>query len=175
MRALILAGDLAAKRGEPAEALKQWQRVEAVSRDHLPLIADKVTAALDSLGRRTEALNWLRRALLDVPSIDMLDCAHRRVFEWEGPAAAESLVAEELRRHPSLLGFERLARARLALNPGDDELKGLSSLLTGHARKLARYRCSHCGFRAREYHWNCPGCTNWDSYPPRRIEELDGQ
>lgn len=175
VRALILAGDLAARRGDAAEALARWQRVEAVSRDHLPLIADKVTGVLDGLGRRSEALNWLRRALQDAPSIDMLDCAHRRVLEWEGPAAAEVLVGDELRRHPSLLGFERLARARLALNPGDEELKGLSSLLKNHAQKLARYRCSRCGFRAREYHWNCPGCTNWDSYPPRRIEELDGQ
>ena len=32
---------------------------------------------------------------------------------------------------------------------------------------------TRCGFRAREYHWNCPGCTGWDTYPPRRIEELD--
>ena len=96
VRALILAGDLAARRGDAAEALTRWQRVEAVSRDHLSLIADKVTAALDGLGRRTEALNWLRRALQDAPSIDMLDSAHRRVLEWEGPAAAEALVGDEL-------------------------------------------------------------------------------
>jgi lipopolysaccharide biosynthesis regulator YciM len=49
----------------------------------------------------------------------------------------------------------------------------LASLLRGQTRKLARYRCTRCGFRAREYHWNCPGCTGWDTYPPRRIEELD--
>lgn len=175
VRALILAGDLAARRGHPDEALRQWQRVEAVSREHLPLIAEKMTAALDAQGHRAEALNWLRRALLDAPSIDLLDIAHRRVLDWEGAAEAETVVAEELRRHPSLLGFERLARARLALNPGDEELTRLGALLKGHAQKLARYRCSRCGFRAREYHWNCPGCTSWDSYPPRRIEELDGQ
>jgi lipopolysaccharide biosynthesis regulator YciM len=174
VRALILAGDLAARRGDAEGALKLWQRVEAASREHVPLIAAKVTGMLDSLGRRGDALNWLRRALLDAPSIDLLDSAYSRTSEWEGAAAAEQLVAEELKRHPSLLGFERLAEARLALNPGDEELASMSTLLKGHARKLARYRCSKCGFRAREYHWNCPGCTGWDTYPPRRIEELDG-
>jgi len=173
VRALILAGDLAASRGDGEEALRLWQRVEATSRDHVPLIAAKITATLDRLGRRTEALNWLRRALLDSPSIDLLDTACDRTTEWEGPAAAEVLVSDELKRHPSLLGFERLAEARLALNPGDEELLSMSALLKNHARKLARYRCSKCGFRTREYHWNCPGCSNWDSYPPRRIEELD--
>lgn len=174
VRAIILAGDLAARRGDADGALRLWQRVEATSRDHLPLIASKVTATLYQLQRRGEALNWLRRALLDVPSIDLLDAAYSRTTEWEGPAAAELLVADELKRHPSLLGFERLAEARLALNPGDEELSSMRALLKGHARKLARYRCSKCGFRTREYHWNCPGCSGWDTYPPRRIEELDG-
>ncbi|HVJ59649.1 MAG TPA: lipopolysaccharide assembly protein LapB, partial [Burkholderiaceae bacterium] len=40
--------------------------------------------------------------------------------------------------------------------------------------KLARYRCGKCGFRAREFHWQCPGCSQWDTYAPKRIEELDG-
>ncbi|MBS1135807.1 MAG: tetratricopeptide domain protein, partial [Burkholderiaceae bacterium] len=109
VRAIILAGDLAARRGDADGALRLWQRVEATSRDHLPLIASKVTATLDQLQRRGEALNWLRRALLDAPSIDLLDAAYGRTTEWEGPAAAELLVADELKRHPSLLGFERLA------------------------------------------------------------------
>ncbi|MCU0768938.1 MAG: lipopolysaccharide assembly protein LapB [Burkholderiaceae bacterium] len=173
VRALILAGDLAARRGEPEEALRLWQRVEGASREHLPLIAGKFCETLDQLGRRDEALNWLNRALLDVPSIDLLEVACARTLEWRGPAAAEALVAAELKRHPSLLGFERLAEARLALKPDDAELASLAGLLKGHARKLARYRCSKCGFRTREYHWHCPGCSQWDSYPPRRLEELD--
>jgi len=174
VRALILAGDLAARRDDLNAALELWQRVEGVSRDHLPLIAAKVTSALDRLGRRGEALNWVRRGLLDAPSIDLLDIAYQRTAEWEGPMAAESLVSDELKRHPSLLGFERLAEARLALNPGDEELASMSALLKAHARKLSRYRCSRCGFRAREFHWHCPGCSNWDSYPPRRIEDVEG-
>jgi lipopolysaccharide biosynthesis regulator YciM len=174
VRALILAGDVSARRGDREGALHYWQRVEDVSREHVSLIAARVTATLGEMNRRTDALNWLRRALLDAPSIDLLDMAYQRTLEWDSAAAAEALVADELRRHPSLLGFERLAEARLAIAPGDEELTLLSTLLKGHARKLARYRCSKCGFRAREFHWNCPGCTNWDTYPPRRGEEFEG-
>ncbi|MGH6622372.1 MAG: lipopolysaccharide assembly protein LapB [Burkholderiaceae bacterium] len=173
VRALILAGDLAARRGDMDEALRQWRKVESVSLEHVPLIADKLVDALDAKKQRGEALNWLRKALLDAPSLDLLDIASRRTAEWQGPAAAEALVSEELKRHPSLLGFERLLEARLASNKEDPELQLLCSLLQEHTRKLARYRCNVCGFRAREFHWHCPGCTSWDSYPPRRIEELD--
>ena len=33
-------------------------------------------------------------------------------------------------------------------------------------------RCAACGFEAKDHFWQCPGCQAWDSYPPRRVEEL---
>jgi lipopolysaccharide biosynthesis regulator YciM len=177
IRALILAGELAAKRGDLDEAMRRWRKVENASSEHLPLIAGRIADAMASQDREVEALNWLERALLDSPSIDLLDIVAHRATAWQGAAAAEAVIARETQRHPSLLGFERLLEARLAMTRdkggADDELQLLSSLLSNHTQKLARYRCSRCGFRAREYHWHCPGCSSWDSYPPRRLEELD--
>jgi len=177
IRGLVLAGDIAAKRGDHDQALRQWRRVESASVEHVPLIAAQVADTLAAQGKEADALDWLERMLLDAPSIDLLDIAARRITEWRGAAAAEALIARETQRLPSLLGFERLLEARLAVTQQsgrqDDELQLLSSLLRNHTQKLARYRCTKCGFRAREYHWNCPGCTSWDTYPPRRLEELD--
>ena len=177
VRALILAGDVAVKRGDSEEALRQWRRVEEASAEYVPLIAARAADAMAAEGREQEALEWLEQALHDAPSIDLLDVVAHRATAWRGAAVAETLIAKETTRHPSLLGFERLLEARMANNQDngkvDGELQLLSSLLSSHTQKLARYRCSKCGFRAREFHWNCPGCTSWDSYPPRRVEELD--
>lgn len=173
VRAAILAGDLAARRDDATEAIARWTQVEEFSPEHLPLVAARLADAMDAAGQRVEALNFLRRSLLDHPSIDLLDIAHARVAAWEGAAAAEALLREELQRHPSLLGFERLLAARSAAGFGDAQLEQLRTLIQAQTRKLARYRCSKCGFRAREFHWQCPGCSSWDSYPPRRIEELN--
>jgi lipopolysaccharide biosynthesis regulator YciM len=170
VRASMITGDLAQRRGDAEQAIRHWSKIEAASPAHLALIAPQLTAALDQAGRRPEALNLLRRNLLDSPSIDLLDITVQRVAQWEGAPAAERLLRDELKRHPSLLGFERLLALRAS---ADDELAQLRTLIQAQARKLARYRCGKCGFRAREFHWQCPGCTNWDSYPPRRIEELD--
>jgi lipopolysaccharide biosynthesis regulator YciM len=177
VRALILNGDLAAKRGQLQEALRQWRGVEEASAEYVPLIAARVADAMAAEGREQDALEWLEHALREAPSIDLLDVVAHRATAWRGAAVAEKLISKETQRHPSLLGFERLLEARMANNQSngkdDDELRLLSSLLSNHTQKLARYRCSKCGFRAREFHWNCPGCTSWDSYPPRRVEELD--
>ncbi len=175
VRAAILAGDLAARRGEGEQAISHWRGVGEMNPEYLPLVAGRLADALDAAGRRAEALNFLRRSLLDHPSIDLLDIAHARVAAWESPPAAEALLRDELQRHPSLLGFERLLASRAAAAFGDAPVEQLRTLIQAQARKLARYRCSRCGFRAREFHWQCPGCTSWDSYPPRRIEELDAQ
>jgi lipopolysaccharide biosynthesis regulator YciM len=144
--------------------------------EYLALVGERLSNSMDAVGRRADALNLLRRALLDAPSIDLLETAYKRVAEWEGPGPAEALLREELKRNPSLLGFEKLLALRSAAvkgGAGDPELDLLRTLIHAQTRKLARYRCNKCGFRAREFHWNCPGCTSWESYPPRRIEELD--
>jgi lipopolysaccharide biosynthesis regulator YciM len=176
VRATVLAGDLAARRGQHEEAVKHWLRLETMAPEYLALVGERLSNSMDAVGRRADALNLLRRALLDAPSIDLLETAYKRVAEWEGPGPAEALLREELKRNPSLLGFEKLLALRSAAakgGAGDPELDLLRTLIHAQTRKLARYRCNKCGFRAREFHWNCPGCTSWESYPPRRIEELD--
>ena len=61
---------------------------------------------------------------------------------------------------------QELVRAR-----GDIEL--VKQLIHGHTRKVARYRCDTCGFKARQFQWRCPACGGWETYPPRRTEEFD--
>ena len=45
-------------------------------------------------------------------------------------------------------------------------------LCVGHTRRVARYRCDTCGFKARQFYWQCAGCNRWDTYAPKRSEEL---
>ena len=174
VRASILAGDIAQREGNSAGAIEHWLRIASDAPEYLALIGERLSAALDAAGRRSEALNLLRRVLLDHPSIDLLDITVRRTQEWEGNAAGEAMLREELNRHPSLLGFERLLAMRAASAPGKDrELELLRGLIQAQARNLSRYRCGTCGFRTRSFPWQCPGCLSWDSYPPKRIEELE--
>ncbi|SPE23932.1 Tetratricopeptide repeat protein [Burkholderiales bacterium] len=173
VRASILAGDIADRAGNTALAIEHWLRIATDAPEYLPLIAERLTRAMDAVGRRAEALNLLRRELLDHPSVDLLDVGYRRAQEWEGAASGEAMLRDELKRHPSLLGFERLLAIRAATAQGDRELDLLRGLISVQARNLSRYRCATCGSRTRSFHWQCPGCSSWDSYSPKRIEELD--
>ena len=84
-------------------------------------------------------------------------------------------MRDELRRNPTLLGLDKLLEAEILSAPVErrHDLELVRNLVQGQTRRLARYRCETCGFRARQFHWQCPACMSWETYPPRRTEEFD--
>jgi lipopolysaccharide biosynthesis regulator YciM len=127
-----------------------------------------------AVGRPQEGLNLIKAYLAETPSIDLLDVVFKALIEREGIEAAYQLILSELRRTPTLLGLDKLIEARMLMSPSESrsELSLVQDLVRGYAVKLARYQCSHCGFKARQFYWQCPGCNHWETYPPRRTEEL---
>ena len=127
------------------------------------------------MGRAQEGVNLLRSYLEEASSIDLIEVVFKAVIELDGVEAAKQLVSAELRRTTTLLGLDKLLEARMMDAPAAiwSELSMVKNLVHGYTQKLARYQCSHCGFKARQFYWHCPGCNKWETYPPRRTEELN--
>ena len=174
VRAMMLIGDALMAKGDTEGALRAWRRVEQQSTPHVALVAQRLMDGYRAVNRAREGVNLLKTYLAEAPSIDLLEVAFKAVLELDGPDSANQLVSDELRRTPTLLGLDKLIEARLMYAPpeGRAELSLVKSLVGGYAQKLARYRCSHCGFQAKQFYWQCPGCSQWESYAPRRTEEL---
>ncbi len=175
VRATILLGDMEAAAGDFEAAIAQWTKIEQQNPVYLAMVAPKVMDACRRLGQDEKGLQLLRGYLERHPSLDLLDA----VFQWEiethGAEAAYKLVRDELRRNPTLLGLDKLLEAQLLGAPperrGDLEL--IKNLIHNHTRRVARYRCDNCGFKARQFYWRCPACGGWETYPPKRTEEFD--
>ncbi|WP_194723274.1 lipopolysaccharide assembly protein LapB [Noviherbaspirillum malthae] len=175
VRAAMLIGDAYLAKGDTEAALLAWRRVEQQSVPHVALVAQRLMDGYKSVGRAQEGLNLLKNYLAQAPSIDLLEVVFKAVLELDGVDAANHIVSDELRRTPTLLGLDKFLEARLMEAPPEvrPELSLVKNLVHGYTQKLARYQCSHCGFKARQYYWQCPGCSHWESYPPRRTEELN--
>jgi lipopolysaccharide assembly protein B len=175
VRATILLGDLAEAEGRIDDAIDAWMRVEQQNPVFLSLVAEKLMAALRQSGRALRGNQLLRGYLERHASLDLLDAAFQAELESGGAELAYKLVRAELQRNPTLLGLDKLLEAQVLVAPperrGDLEL--LKNLIHGHTRRVARYRCDSCGFKARQFHWRCPACGGWETYPPRRSEEFD--
>ncbi|MBS4017765.1 MAG: lipopolysaccharide assembly protein LapB [Dechloromonas sp.] len=175
VRASMLLGDLLAQEGRTEEAIAVWQGIEQQDPAYLSLVAQRLLDAYLRLSRRDEGIALLSGYLEHYPSLDLLDVVYQLVLEGQGNEAAYRLVRAELQRNPTLLGLEKLMSARLPLaSPevrGDVELA--KSIIQGYTRRLSRYRCNNCGFKARQFYWRCPACGGWETNPPRRGEEFD--
>ena len=175
VRANMLMGDLCASRGDDRAALEAWKMVENQNPIYLALVAERIMDAYRRLGELEQGIQLLRSYLDKYPSLDLLDALFQWELQKEGPQVAYQLVRDELRRNPTLLGLDKLLEAALLTAPAEQrtDIELVKSLVHGHTRRVARYRCDTCGFKARQFYWRCPACGGWETYPPRRGEEFD--
>ncbi|HEX9397429.1 MAG TPA: lipopolysaccharide assembly protein LapB [Burkholderiales bacterium] len=176
VRASLLLGDLHKDEGDFEKAIEHWKRIESQNPAYLALAAPRLSEAHRAAGRAEEGLRLLAGYLERYPSLDLLDTVFQQTLDAKGPEEAYRLVRDELRRNPTLLGLDRLLEAQIigAASPERrTDLELIRNLVHGHTRRLARYRCETCGFKARQFHWRCPACGGWETYPPRRTEEFD--
>ena len=176
VRASVLLGDLERTAGHLEQAIEHWKRVETQNPAYLALAAQRLLDAHREAGRLEEGLTLLTGYLERYPSLDLLDTVFQYTLEAKGADAAYKLVRDELRRNPTLLGLDRLLEAQIVADTHPErrrDLELIRNLVHSHTRRLARYRCENCGFKARQFYWHCPGCGGWESYPPRRTEEFD--
>src|SRR3954469_14170890 len=176
VRASLQMGDLERDEKNLDKAIEHWLRVESQDPAYLALVARRLLEAHREQGRAEEGLRLLDGYLERYPSLDLLDIVFQQTLEVKGPEDAYRLVRDELRRNPTLLGLDRLLEVQIigATSPERRrDLELMRNLVHSHTQRLARYRCENCGFKARQFHWRCPACGGWETYPPRRTEEFE--
>jgi lipopolysaccharide assembly protein B len=176
VRASLQLGDLERSGKSLDRAIEHWRRIESQDPAYLALAAQRLAEAHREAGREEEGQRLLAGYLERYPSLDLLDIVFQQTLEARGPEEAYRLVRDELRRNPTLLGLDRMLEAQIVTAGSPDRRRDLElvrNLVHGHTRRLARYRCEGCGFKARQFHWRCPACGGWETYPPRRTEEFD--
>jgi len=175
-RALILQGDYFMAIDRPAQAIETWSAIAKLHPAYMHLLADRWMLAHANLDKAEEGLDRLVELLKTQASGELLDIVHKHLTELRGSHIAEAMLVEVMQSSPSLSALSKLAETRLALaesNGSDDkiaEIKAILGLLKQRTTSLARYTCGNCGFRARRFYWQCPGCNHWEAYSPRRSE-----
>ncbi|MDO9026146.1 lipopolysaccharide assembly protein LapB [Zwartia sp.] len=147
------------------------------------LVATELFNCYSAQGQANAGLARLHEHYLQHPSLDLFNVVFRALRTQEGVEQAWTFARQALQSHPSLLGLDRLLEAELAQHPQGHSLEEspipgadltlLRRLINRHTQRMDRYICSACGFQARRYYWQCPGCNAWETYKPRRLEELE--
>ncbi|MGB3288045.1 MAG: lipopolysaccharide assembly protein LapB, partial [Burkholderiaceae bacterium] len=198
-RIAMLRAQLSRLDNKPERERAYLASVLTTAPEYASLIGAELLECYRRVGQQAEGLEVLRAHYLRHPSLDMFNVVFRELRAQQGYTPAWTFAREALRAHPSLLGLDRLLEAELAayedqnpiaggaaeganrlaqtntaaadVAPGAD-LSLLRSLIHKHTQRLDRYACRVCGFEARHFYWQCPGCNSWETYEPRRLEEM---
>ncbi|HLR12910.1 MAG TPA: lipopolysaccharide assembly protein LapB [Burkholderiaceae bacterium] len=138
------------------------------------LVAPDIMACHHQLGLADQGLERLLTHYQQHPDLDTFNVLFQEKRAREGYEPAWQFVRQALQQHPTLLGLDRVLESELALEHDGQfaDFDLLRRIIHRHTRRLDRYACQQCGFEARHYYWQCPGCNGWETYAPRRIEEL---
>jgi len=175
-RALILQGDYLMAMDRPAKAIEAWSVIAKAHPAYMHLLADRWMVAHAALDKADVGLSALCELLKTQASGELLDIVQKHMTRIRGAQAAEVMLVEVMQHSPSLSALSKLAETRLALAESNgtpervSDLQATLSLLKQRTTSLARYTCGNCGFRARRFYWQCPGCNHWEAYSPRRSE-----
>jgi lipopolysaccharide biosynthesis regulator YciM len=174
-RPAIDTANLQLRNGEANAAFDTLAALSDTAPLALPLYAATLQQAAVAAHRVADALALLQRRYVESPSIDVLEAmialggTPGATAEAPDPAPRDGYIAH-LAQQPSLVAASRwLAGEKFEHEQFHPQVQRALDQAT---RPLMRYRCAACGFEAHQYFWHCPGCQAWDSYPPRRVEEL---
>ncbi len=180
-RPLVMAGQRAEAAGQVHQALTEWRKLLTAHPGSFGLVALEFAKCAVSAGEVQRALTELNALYLQKPSLDLLAALALLSPSME---AQHQRVAAHLAASPSLSAAGELLRLRTAEQKagngiGDDsdsdsdiEATQIAAAIAQAAKPLQRYRCAACAFEAQRYFWHCPGCLNWDTYPPQRSEDM---
>jgi lipopolysaccharide assembly protein B len=175
VRANLMRGEWQAKAGNHADAITAWHKIEQQDPAFLGLAADRLLASHRALGDGHKGLADLRGLQQHYPALDLLNAIFDATLASDGPQAAYELVKADLRNNPTLVGLDRLLEAQILAAPEDrkHDLQMLKELVHSHSSRLAVYLCKQCGFKAKQFYWQCPACGGWETFSPRRTAEYD--
>jgi lipopolysaccharide biosynthesis regulator YciM len=162
-RPWALAGQRRARAGEHAQALAAWTELRHRRPDTFVLVAVDYARSALACGQASEALNTLQALYAEQPSHDLLTAIDSLEPD---PARTRQRHAAHLAQQPTL------SAAASVLRDAAEPPANVIAAIELASRPMQRYRCAACGFEAQRYFWQCPGCQSWDSYPPRRAEEV---
>ena len=175
-RALILQGDYLMALDRPTQAIEAWSLIASSHPAYMHLLADRWMLAHAAINKEDEGLDRLCELLKTQATGELLDIVHKHLMKIRGPQAANAMLSDVMQHSPTLIALSKLAETRLALEEASAnperllELQSILNLLRQRTTSLARYTCGNCGFRAKRFYWQCPGCNHWEAYSPRRSE-----
>lgn len=165
VRANVMLGEMEANNKAHKLAIGFWKRIEFQKPEFLGVVAHKLLNSYRELGELDEGIALLKQYAQTYKLPSLMAVVFDITLAEQGADIAANMAVSELERKPSLQTLEQLLKARsLQANTAADN--GLIQQTVRYAiGNRTAYCCEQCGFKARNFHWQCPACNAWEALP----------
>ena len=176
IRASIALCDYYQLHNKPEKALQILQTIPESDIDFTEVILDKLLFLHQQLGTEQALITYLYRIVSLGGGASAVVLLSKLIAKYKGISQAQGFILQELRRNPTMKGFNHLMTYHLQLAKSESEKKSLSflhKLVSEQITFRPQYRCQKCGYSSKTLFWLCPSCKSWGRIKP--IRGLDGE
>lgn len=176
VRASIALSDYYERQNKPERALQILHSVPELDIDFTQVILDKLLALHQQLGSEQDLITYLYRIVSLGGGASAVILLSKLIAKYKGIDKAQIFMLQELRRNPTMRGFNHLMTYHLQLAESEkahESLSFLHKLVEEQIKLRPQYRCQKCGYSSNKLFWLCPSCKSWGRIKP--IRGLDGE
>ena len=169
-RANIIMGEIEFDQKKYVNAIEFWKKIEFQKPEHFVLIVKKFLDSYDQLNKTNECLSQLShyRESYQIDQIDKYIFDY--VFTKNGAEKAEELARNNLIKKPSIEVLDQLFSAQASKDNKNQDIKIIQQIVKNTIGNRLFHICNHCGFKARQHHWQCPACNSWETLSTELID-----
>jgi lipopolysaccharide biosynthesis regulator YciM len=174
VRASLMNAHLEIKEGKYKQAIRSLKRVPQQDAEFLTEIIEPLVLCHKELDLMPDCIHYLEQTLAEHPRASVIFVIAEYLRNTKSMDVAIDFVADNLSKHPSIRGLNRLIYWHLETAHGKvrDKLQMLYNITTKFLDNKPIYRCEQCGFGGKHLHWHCPSCKQWGRMKP--IHGLEG-
>ena len=174
VRASLMLANLEMKNGRYKQAIRALKNVPEQDAEFLTEIIEPLVHCYAEIKAMDECVDYLEQTLANYPRASVIFVIGEYLRQEKSVDLAIDFVSDQLGRHPSIRGLNRLIDWHLESAHGKvrDKLQMLYNITSKFLENKPIYRCGHCGYGGKLLHWHCPSCKQWSRMKP--IHGLEG-
>lgn len=174
VRASLMHASIEMKEGRYKHAIRSLKKVPEQDPEFLTEIVEPLVHCHKEIDAMPDCIHYLEQTLLNNPRASVIFVIADYLRQHKSMDIAIDFVADNLSKHPSIRGLNRLICWHLESAHGKvrDKLQMLYNITSKFLDNKPVYRCGHCGFGGKHLHWHCPSCKQWGRMKP--VHGLEG-
>jgi len=176
-RAYIVQAELHRIKGHYKAAIKSYKRAVQILPECLAEIVEALVECFTQAGKQKEMMSYLGAAVLHQKLIAPVLFYTQRLSALHDDQTAMQFLSTYLNRYPSMSGLSELLNLsdRHRSQPVADNEFSIRPIIDKLIEEVSVYYCNSCGFSGNTWHWQCPGCRQWETQLPHVVTAANGK